>query len=128
MKLLLDTHLLLWAANEPKRLSRKARAMIADEANEPAFSAASIWEVAIKSALGRADFEVDAEQLFRGLVANGYEEIPVRSAHGAHVARLPGLHGDPFDRLLVAQARLEGRLLVTSDPLVAKYGASVALV
>lgn len=128
MRLLLDTHLLLWAANEPRKLSRKARAMVGDESNSPAFSAASIWEIAIKSALGRTDFEVDPEQLCRGLLANGYEEIPVRSAHAALVARLPELHGDPFDRLLVAQARVEGVLLITSDPLVAKYGASVALV
>lgn len=128
MKLLLDTHLLLWAANQPKKLTRKARAMIADEGNALAFSAASIWEVAIKSALGRADFVVDAGQLSQGLVANGYEEIPVRSVHATQVAYLPALHADPFDRLLVAQARIEGLLLVTSDPLVAKYGASVALV
>ena len=128
MRLLLDTHLLLWAAGEPRKLSRKARALIGDEANVLTFSAASIWEIAIKSRLGRPDFHADAGQLYGGLVANGYEEVPVRGAHAMHVASLPDVHADPFDRLLVSQARVEGLVLVTSDPWVAKYGASVALV
>lgn len=127
MKLLLDTHLLLWAASEPKKLSRKARARIADTDNDLVFSAASIWEVAIKGALGRADFRVDAGLLYRGLVANGYEEAPVRSVHAMQVAHLPAIHSDPFDRLLIAQARIEGYLLLTADPLVARYGASIDL-
>lgn len=121
MRLLLDTHLLLWAAGEPRRLSRKARALIADPGNVLHFSAASIWEVAIKSGLGRADFRVDAVQLLRGLVGNGYEELPVTGRHAAEVAHLPGLHADPFDRMLVAQARAEGLLLLTADDQVAQY-------
>jgi PIN domain nuclease of toxin-antitoxin system len=127
VKLLLDTHLLLWAANEPKKLSRKARALIGDEDNDLQFSAASIWEVAIKSSLGRRDFKVDAGQLYRGLVENGYAELPVRSVHAMQVAHLPELHADPFDRLLIAQARCEGLLLLTADAQVAQYGASIQL-
>jgi PIN domain nuclease of toxin-antitoxin system len=127
VKLLLDTHLLLWAASEPKRLSRKARSRLGDTGNELVFSAASIWEVAIKGALGKPDFQVDAGVLYRGLVANGYEELPVRSVHAMQVAHLPAIHADPFDRLLISQARVEGLLLLTSDPLVAKYGASIDL-
>ena len=121
MRLLLDTHLLLWAAGEPRRLSRKARTAIADPANTLFFSAASLWEVAIKSSLGRADFQVDAVQLLRGLVGNGYEELPVTGRHAAEVALLPDLHADPFDRMLVAQARAEGLLLLTADDQVAQY-------
>lgn len=128
MRLLLDTQLVLWAASDPRKLSRKARTMIGDEGNALAFSAASIWEVAIKAGLGRSDFEVDAAELYRGLVANGYDDVPVTSTHAAQVAFLPPLHADPFDRILVAQARGEGMLLLTADPLVAKYGASIALV
>jgi PIN domain nuclease of toxin-antitoxin system len=128
VKLLLDTHLLLWAAVEPRRLSRKARALLLDEANRLAFSAASLWEIAIKSRLGRTDFDAQAGPLYQGLVANGYDEIPVRAAHAVQVAFLPDLHADPFDRLLVVQARAEGMQLVTADPWVAKYGAAVTLV
>ena len=125
MRLLLDTHLLLWAAGEPRRLSRKARAAIADPANALHFSSASIWEVAIKGGLGRADFRVDAVQLLRGLVENGYEELPVSGRHAAEVAHLPGLHADPFDRMLVAQARAEGLVLLTADEQVAQYRTPV---
>lgn len=125
MRLLLDTHLLLWAAGDPRRLSRKARGLIADEANALHFSAASIWEVAIKSGLGRADFRADPGQLLQGLLANGYEELPVSGRHAMQVAHLPPLHGDPFDRLLVAQARAEGLTLLTADDQVAQYRTPV---
>jgi PIN domain nuclease of toxin-antitoxin system len=121
MRLLLDTHLLLWAAGEPRRLSRKARGLIADESNALFFSSASIWEVAIKGSLGRADFQVDAGQLLQGLLENGYEELAVSGRHAAQVAHLPSLHADPFDRMLVAQARAEGLLLLTADDQVAQY-------
>ena len=121
MRLLLDTHLLLRAASEPNRLPPAARALLSDPANALAFSAASLWEVAIKAGLGRADFRADAALLRRGLVDNGYEEIPVTGAHAAAVTGLPPLHRDPFDRMLVAQASVEGLLLVTADPMVAGY-------
>ncbi len=121
MKLLLDTHLLLWAASQPERVPAAAHKLIADPGNELLFSAASLWEVAIKSGLGRNDFSVDARVLRRGLLDNGYGELPILSAHAVAVAGLPPIHRDPFDRLLVAQATIEGIVLLTSDALVAQY-------
>lgn len=125
MKVLLDTHLLLWSANEPTRLSPKARALLGDPATEPLFSAASLWEVAIKTGLARADFQVDARLLRRGLLDNGYAELPILAAHVIAVGALPEIHKDPFDRLLVAQATVEGIVLLTSDARVAEYGEPV---
>lgn len=125
MKLLLDTHILLWAAGEPDRLPAKARELIADEDNALLFSAASLWEVAIKSGLGRADFEVDARLLRRGLLDNGYGELMVASEHAVAIDGLPPIHRDPFDRLLVAQAMIEGVTLLTADDLVAQYPGPV---
>lgn len=121
MKLLLDTHLLLWAAGQPERLSAKARRLINDKGNELLFSAASLWEVAIKRGLGREDFKVDARLLRRGLLDNGYQELPIISGHVVAIESLPPIHRDPFDRLLVAQATVEGVTLLTIDPLVAQY-------
>jgi PIN domain nuclease of toxin-antitoxin system len=121
MKFLLDTHLLLWAASEPKRLSRSARVLINDPENELLFSAASLWEVAIKRGLGRADFEVDARLLRRGLLDNGYAELPIISDHVVATDSLPAIHKDPFDRILIAQATVEGITLLTTDPQVARY-------
>lgn len=121
MKLLLDTHLLLWAAGEPERLSRNARALINNRDNELLFSAASLWEVVIKRGLGRADFQVDPRLLRRGLLDNGYSELPVLSEHVVAIESLPPIHKDPFDRVLVAQATVEGITLLTIDSLVAQY-------
>ena len=121
MKLLLDTHLLLWAASAPDRLSAKARALINDAEHELFYSAASLWEVAIKRGLGRADFQVDARLLRRGLIDNGYEELPITSDHVLAIENLPSMHKDPFDRLLIAQAIVEELTLLTVDPLVARY-------
>lgn len=121
MKLLLDSHLLLWAAGSPERLPESARALFEDPVNELLFSAASLWEIAIKRGLGRGDFQVDARVLRRGLVDNGYLELPVTSEHAVAIDSLPPLHRDPFDRILVAQAQVEGITLVTADEMVAKY-------
>jgi PIN domain nuclease of toxin-antitoxin system len=121
MKVLLDTHLLLWAAGEPDKLSPNARGLIEDEENELLFSAASIWEVAIKSGLGRDDFALDARLLRRALIDNLYRELPVTGEHAAAIAGLPPIHKDPFDRLLVAQSAVEGVTLLTADELVARY-------
>ena len=121
MKLLLDTHLLLWAAAEPDRLPEAARRLIEDLENELHFSVASVWEVAIKTGLGRADFNVDPAVLRRGLRDNGYIELTIASEHAVATATLPPLHRDPFDRMLVAQAQVEGITLLTSDPVVARY-------
>ncbi len=121
MKLLLDTHLLIWAAIDPDRLSAKTRKLLADPLNELFYSAASLWEIAIKHGLGRADFQVDARVLRRGLLDNGYQELPITGAHAVAIESLSPIHKDPFDRLLVAQATVEGITLLTSDALVAKY-------
>ena len=123
MKLLLDTHLLLWAASAPERLSAAARALIDDPANTPIFSVASLWEIAIKRGLGRPDFEVDPRRLRRGLLDNGYEELPITSAHVVAVDGLPPR--DPFDRLLISQAITEGVLLLTADSRLAAYPGPV---
>jgi PIN domain nuclease of toxin-antitoxin system len=125
MKLLLDTHLLLWAAGQTNRLPRAARLLLNDADNELLFSAASLWEVAIKRQLGREDFQVDARLLRRGLLDNGYGELSITSEHAVAVDLLPPLHKDPFDRILIAQSIVEGVMLLTADPLVAQYPASV---
>jgi len=125
MKLLLDTHLLLWAAGQPERLSARARALIEDPAHQLLFSAASLWEIAIKHSLGRADFRADPSLLRRGLLDNGYQEIVIAGSHAVAVGNLPPLHRDPFDRMLLAQAGTFGALLLTADPLVAQYPGPV---
>lgn len=127
MKVLLDTHILLWAAGAvtPGDLPRAAETLISDIENEIFFSAASIWEVAIKAGLGRADFRADANVLRRGLLDNGYVELPISAAHAAAVAHLPPIHRDPFDRMLIAQATIEGIILLTADALVAGYPGPV---
>ena len=128
MKLLLDTHLLLWAAGEPKRRSKQARTLIDNPENELLFSAASLWEVAIKRGLGREDFKVDARLLRRGLLDNGYSELPIISDHVVATESLPPIHKDPFDRVLVAQATVEGVTLLTIDSLVAQYPGPIKTV
>src|SRR3954465_14020638 len=121
MKLLLDTHLLLWAAGQPDRLSADARALIESAENELFFSSASLWEIVIKRGLGRKDFKVDARLLRRGLLDNGYSELPIISDHVAASESLPPIHKDPFDRILVAQATVEGVTLLTIDSWVSQY-------
>ena len=121
MKILLDTHLLLWAAGMPYRLPGQARLLIDHPDNEPMVSVASLWEVAIKSGLGRTDFSVDPRLLRRGLLENGYAELNVTGAHATAVDLLPPIHKDPFDRILVAQAQIEGITLLTTDEIVARY-------
>jgi PIN domain nuclease of toxin-antitoxin system len=121
VKLLLDTHLLLWAGREPERLSAAARKLISDAENELIFSAVSIWEAAIKSGLNRPTFRTDARILRRNLIDNGYTELPLKSEHVAAIDILPPIHTDPFDRVLVAQAIVEGITLLTSDRQVSAY-------
>lgn len=128
MKLLLDTHLLLWSAGQPARLSSGARQLIEDPAHEPVFSTVSLWEISIKRALGRADFQVEPRILRRGLLDNGYLELPMTSAHAVAIEALPPLHKDPFDRILIAQAMVEGILLLTADSQVSQYPGPIRLV
>jgi PIN domain nuclease of toxin-antitoxin system len=106
-------------------LPAAARTMLEDPRNEPVFSAASLWEIAIKSGLGRDDFQVDMRLLRRGLLDNGYGELPITGAHAVAFEGLPPIHKDPFDRLLVAQSMVEGIILLTANPLVAQYPAPV---
>jgi PIN domain nuclease of toxin-antitoxin system len=121
VKLLLDTHLLLWAAAAPARLKPATRRLLQDEAHTLVFSAASVWEVAIKSSLGRDDFVAEPRVLRRALLDNGYLELTISGAHAAAVLDLPPIHRDPFDRLLIAQAQVEGITLLTTDATVARY-------
>ncbi len=125
MNLLLDTHLLLWAAGEPDRLSAETRQIISDPANELFFSAASLWEVTIKSGSSRDDFRIDPTELRHGLLENGYRELPILGDHVLAVKELPPIHRDPFDRILVAQATVERIRLLTTDRLVAQYPGPV---
>jgi PIN domain nuclease of toxin-antitoxin system len=125
VKFLLDTHILLWAAGAPDRLSDEARGLIAEPDNELLFSMASLWEIAIKSGLGRADFEVDARLLRRGLLDNGYDELPITGEHAVGIDSLPSIHRDPFDRMLVSQALAEGITLLTADEVVTQYSGSI---
>ncbi len=121
MRLLLDTHLLLWAAQGSAKLPAEARSLIMEPETELVVSAASLWEIAIKNGLGRADFQIDPHLLRRSLLANGYAELPVTGAHAVEVGLLPLLHSDPFDRILIAQARVERVVLLTSDTTLAHY-------
>lgn len=121
MTLLLDTHLLVWSAVDSPRLPLAVRRLLEEPESELAFSAASIWEVAIKHGLRRRDFPLDPRLLRRGLLEVGYTELPVTGRHAAAVCLLPPIHRDPFDRLLVAQAHAEGVTLLTADETVARY-------
>ncbi|MYE47418.1 MAG: type II toxin-antitoxin system VapC family toxin [Chloroflexi bacterium] len=128
MRILLDTHILLWVAGMPERLRPAARAVIDDPENELYFSAASLWEVAIKSGLGRADFSVDPRLLRRALLENGHRELAISGAHAVAVDLLPTIHGDPFDRILVAQAQIEAMTLLTSDEIVGRYPGPIEMI
>jgi PIN domain nuclease of toxin-antitoxin system len=128
VRLLPDTHILLWTIAESRRLSATARALIGEPDNELTFSSVSLWEVAIKTGRRRDDFRIDVSSLRRSLFDNNYAELAVTGAHVAALASLPPIHKDPFDRMLVAQAIVEGLTLVTSDPAVAKYPGPIRLV
>ena len=121
MKLLLDTHLLLLAAGLPDQLPEAARGLLDDPDNELLFSAASLWEVAIKRKLGRDDFQADPRLLRRGLLDNGYGELAITSEHAIAIDQLPPIHKDSFDRTLLGQSMVEVVTLVTADPMVARY-------
>lgn len=125
MKILLDTHVLLWVAGDPKQLSAQARKLLEDPQNQLYFSAASLWEISIKNKLGRTDFKVDLPVLRRNLLDYGFEEIAINSAHTLAVEALPNIHKDPFDRMLVAQTIVEGIMLMTADSAVAEYPVAV---
>jgi PIN domain nuclease of toxin-antitoxin system len=121
VRILADTHILLWASDRPGKLSRDAVSLLSDLKNDLFFSPLSIWEVAVKGSLGRKDFQFDPRALRRDLLDNGYMELPLTSAHALAVQGLPLIHKDPIDRLLIAQATVEGMLFLTVDRQVAKY-------
>ncbi len=125
MKLLLDTHVLIWTATAPGRLSPAARRLIEDTANDLAFSSASLWEIAFKRQLSRDDFRIDPVRLWRGLIENGYAELPLRASHAVAIDALPNFHKDLFDRILIAQAKTEGMTLLTADRNMGRYGDPV---
>lgn len=128
MRLLVDTHLLLWAAARSRRLPKEARRLLEDPANEVLFSAASLWEVVIKAALRKPDFKVDIALLRPALAEMGFLELAISGAHTERLASLPPIHKDPFDRMLVAQSLAESLVLLTNDGVLAGYGDVVKAV
>ncbi len=128
MRLLLDTHVLLWAAEESEELSVKAKALINDPENVLVFSVVSLWEIAIKRRGKDPSFRTDPHVLRRELIERNYQELTITGAHALGVDGLPGIHKDPFDRMLASQAIAEGITLVTADSILAKYPCPVRLV
>jgi PIN domain nuclease of toxin-antitoxin system len=128
MRLLLDTHVLLWAIASPGQIRKDARIAIEDPNNDVLFSAASIWEIAIKSSLKRIDFHVSPEQIVSAARESGLTELPVLSTAAAYTAKLPAHHRDPFDRILIAQAITEPAVLYTADAQLEVYSELVHLI
>lgn len=128
MKLLLDTQILLWAVARSELLSEQARQLLEAKDNEIFFSPVSLWEATIKNSLNRPDFQVDSRVLRSQLLARDFHEIAITGLHATAVADLPSIHKDPFDRLLLAQAKTEGICLVTSDVTMSKYPAPVIFI
>jgi PIN domain nuclease of toxin-antitoxin system len=127
-RFLVDTQLLLWSASGSRRLPAAVGRLFRDGRHEFYVSAASLWEVAIKASLGRADFQVDAARLREVLGANGFRELPITGAHAVTVSTLPSIHADPFDRMLVAQANTEPMILVTADKRLGQYPGTIEVV
>jgi len=125
VRILLDTHLLLGSVASSRRLPKGARSRILDAANEVFYRAASVWGIAVKSALRRRDFKANPTVLVRTLAQSGFSELPVTAAHAARVAGLPAIHRDPFDRVLVAQSLAEPMTLLTYDAVLVRYGPLV---
>ena len=123
MRVVIDTHVLLWALLDPRRLSRRERELIDDK--EVLVSAASIWEVGIKHAIGRLD--CDPRQILEAVEPAGFKNLGISGLHAVVAASLPRLHGDPFDRMLIAQAQAESALLLTRDDALTAYGGFVTL-
>jgi PIN domain nuclease of toxin-antitoxin system len=128
VRFLLDTHFVLWSQGETRRVPAAASAAINDPDNQPIYSVVTLWEIAIKNARVRADFRVDARRLRTQLGLLSWEELPVTGAHALAVGDLPPLHKDPFDRLLIAQAKVEGIAFMTADARLAAYGYPVQAV
>lgn len=125
MNLLLDTHVALWAITDSPKLPKKVREMIESPKSSVWISAATVWEIAIKHALGRGDMPVSSQDAMRYFRESGYRFLPIEPEHAAAVEDLPAHHSDPFDRILVAQARVEPMRLITHDPVVARYSDTI---
>jgi PIN domain nuclease of toxin-antitoxin system len=121
VKFLLDTEFVLWVPIDDRRIGGQAREILTDSANQLVFSVSSIWEIAIKKALRRQDFQFDPREIRRLLIENGYEELTLQSRHVVAVDSMAPIHKDPFDRILIAQAMVEGITLLTADPVIARY-------
>jgi PIN domain nuclease of toxin-antitoxin system len=125
VNILLDTHIALWAITDSPRLPPRARTLIASPEKTIWVSAASIWEIAIKHALGRGDMPVSGQRAQDCFLQSGYRLLPIEARHAAAVEDLPARHNDPFDRMLIAQALTEPMRLLTHDPVVALYSDSI---
>ena len=125
MNFLLDTHILIWAAISPHKFSFELASLLSDPSNHLYFSSASIWEISIKESLGKRDFKVSSKKLHGGLLENGYKEIKVSALHAMEVIKLPFIHRDPFDRILVATAIWENMPLLTNDSTLSPYHSLV---
>jgi PIN domain nuclease of toxin-antitoxin system len=121
--LLIDTHIFVWASTNPNRLTEAQRAAIAGETSTVFVSAVTAWEIAIKAALGRLAFLLNSFETIR--VGMGFAPLPITLAHGIAAGSLPRHHGDPFDRMLIAQARSEGLTLVTTDRAIRRYDVPI---
>lgn len=128
MTYLFDTHLLIWVINEPERIPEQIAIMMQEGSPGRHFSAAAIWECSVKSALGRDDFDIDPHVLRTILLKAGFNEIVINGQHGLAVRYMPLIHRDPFDRIMIAQANVEGLTLVTADAILAQYPARVMVV
>jgi PIN domain nuclease of toxin-antitoxin system len=128
MRLLLDTHIALWAISDDPKLSGSARSLITAPENEIIVSAASIWEIAIKHSLGRSNMPVSAADVLKWFRESGYRLLAISPEHTVMVESLPSLHSDPFDRILIAQALYEPLRLLTHDALLARYSDMIILV
>ncbi len=128
MKLLLDTHIALWAITDDVRLPRLAAALISEAANEIFVSAASIWEISIKHGLGRRNMPISGREALGYFRESGYRLLPITAEHAMSVETLPSVHADPFDRILAAQSRVEPLRLLTHDTVLAGYGELIMLV
>lgn len=127
-RFLVDTQLLLWNAYGSRKLPARVARLFRDGRHQFFYSAASVWEIAIKSGLGRSDFQVDPAPVRDTLDENGFIELPISAQHAVAVSTLPAIHADPFDRMLVAQAIVEPMALITSDVRLAAYPATIEVV
>lgn len=122
MKFLLDTHLLLWAASNSPKLSQEARTLLNDRHNELYFSVVSIWKIAIKTSLGKPEFQINSAAFRRSLLDSGYQELAITGVHATATETLLEIHKDPFDRMLIAQSQIEGITLLSADKKMIAYG------